>query len=229
MRRTELLAALPEVSAQPGSADTAQHALRCYFSFRSPYSWLAHRKLGRCLPLLAGAMEWLPFLEPAEGAGPAVRLPDALACAPVTLALASCGPGVRPVDARTTAERGASRWEVPHLVWLAVPEHRRFAFTDAVYRARWVRGEDVCDRGVLAALVTGLALPADLVDAVDDPGIRDCARGLRQRTDADGVFGVPFFVAGQDAYWGMDRMAAFVAHSGYALPESRPGCVTPEF
>jgi hypothetical protein len=46
---------------------------------------------------------------------------------------------------------------------------------------------------------------------VDDPQLRDEALGALRALDRDGVFGVPFFVAGREHFWGLDRMAAFAA------------------
>jgi 2-hydroxychromene-2-carboxylate isomerase len=192
---------------------------RLYFSFRSPYSWMAVHRLRRAVPDLFDAVEWYPYWDPdaetqralqASGAelpyqamskakhlyvlGDTKRLAGRLG-----LAMAW------PVDIDPW-------WEVPHLAWLAA---RRLGAArecyDALTAARWERGENICERAVLRRVVAEAGLPADLLDAaVDDPQAR--AEGLRCLVAAyeDDIFGVPYLRLGFQRYWGFDRVELFL-------------------
>jgi 2-hydroxychromene-2-carboxylate isomerase len=65
---------------------------------------------------------------------------------------------------------------------------------------------------VIGAIATELGIdPAPLVHAAHDPDVRaDGVRALLD-IDADGVFGVPFFVHGRARYWGLDRLPDVIA------------------
>lgn len=207
---------------------------RWYFSFRSPYSWLAYRDLMDTYPDIADRVEWRPFWEP----DPLMRK-----------RLAAAG-GVFPYVPmsrekhyyilqdmrRLAAERGLSftwpvdrepHWEVAHLGYL-VAEERGFGrdYIAEVYRARWERGLDISDPGTIASIAGDLGMdPRGLADAWERPVIRE--RGVAALLDvsSDGVFGVPFFARGFDKFWGLDRLPGFVAALRDA--QARPQVTTP--
>ncbi|WP_019819304.1 DsbA family protein, partial [Saccharomonospora saliphila] len=132
---------------------------RWYFSFRSPYSWLAYRDLVDHHPDVAEAIEWRPFWEPdpewsavlAEAGGSFPYVPMSQAKHRYILQ------DVR----RLAAERGLAmrwpvdrnpRWEVAHLGYLAArAEGAGAAYLAEVYRGRWERGEDISSPEVVAA------------------------------------------------------------------------------
>jgi 2-hydroxychromene-2-carboxylate isomerase len=110
---------------------------------------------------------------------------------------------------------------------LALPEARWPAFIHAMYRAYWVRNDDITGEPVVgAALDEAGCSPAERAHALaanDDAGIK---AELRRRTDeaiARGVFGVPAMFVGDGAdavmFWGQDRFE-FVER---ALAGWRPG------
>ncbi|MBH5335547.1 DsbA family protein [Streptomyces pactum] len=191
---------------------------RWYFSFSSPYSWLAHSDLVGRYSDVADVIDWLPFWEPDE---PVQRR---LARSGVQLPYVPMSDEKRRYveqDVRRLArERGLEavwppetgrRWEVPHLAFLVAQEMGRGReFTDLVYRACWQRGEDVCDPRVIAVIGAELGLDgAALGAAPDDPAVRQ--RGLEAlfSLHRDGVFGVPYFIDGAEKFWGVDRLAGF--------------------
>jgi len=195
-----------------------------YFSFRSPYSWLGYRDLLAHHPDVAAAVQWRPFWEPEaellrrlEKSGesfPYVDMsrPKALYILQDVRRLAlRRGLSPRwPVDRRP-------RWEVAHLAYLAA---RRLdagpQFIDAVYRARWEQGRDISDPEVVGAVGGQVGLdPHVLATAADDPRLRTEGLDALRAIARDGVFGVPFFIAGRDKFWGVDRMADFVAALGH--------------
>jgi hypothetical protein len=55
---------------------------RIHFSFRSPYSWLAHHDIAADHPELLTAVEWRPFWEPDEASKRLLTRPVAGSCTP---------------------------------------------------------------------------------------------------------------------------------------------------
>lgn len=205
---------------------------RCYFSFRSPYSWLAYRDLFDRYADVAARLEWIPFWEPdewsermlTEAGGQFIYTPMARAKHLYILQ------DVR----RLVAQRGLTMiwpvdrspcWEVPHLGYLLAARHGRgHDFIERVYRTRWQDGRDICDRNTLADVAQDLGLdPNELANAADDLNVREEGVQTLLASHRDGVFGVPFFVNRFDKYWGTDRLEAFVVslRGGPDASESR--------
>jgi 2-hydroxychromene-2-carboxylate isomerase len=193
---------------------------RFYFSFRSPYSWLAYRDLMARHRDLAGRLTLVPFWEPdvqfrsaLTAVGAAFPYVD-MSRAKALYILQDVRRLARARDLTLTwpADRRPC-WEVSHLAYLvAVRDGLGPAFIERVYDARWLEGRDIGQPGTIARIAAELDLdPARYALAATDPAIR--AEGLRVLLDieADGVFGVPFFMHGYQRYWGLDRLDQFAA------------------
>ncbi|TDD44129.1 2-hydroxychromene-2-carboxylate isomerase [Saccharopolyspora elongata] len=192
---------------------------RCYFSLRSPYSWLAYRDLVDRHPEVAAAVEWRPFWEP--DARSERMLAEAGGSFPYVAMSRAKSLYILQDVRRLTRERGLEPtwpvdrdpvWEVPHLAYfVALDEGLGREFVDRAYRARWQEGRDICDRATMAELAAELGLPPDHVsNAVDDEELRRRGTAALLDIDEDGVFGVPFFVDRFNKFWGVDRLPDFV-------------------
>ena len=202
---------------------------RFYFSFRSPYSWLAYRDLLARHDDVAARLSLVPFWEPdaqfraalaaAGGSFPYVDMSRAKALYILQdvrrLARARNIPLAWPTDRRPC-------WEVSHLAYLmADRDGCGPAFIERVYSARWLEGRDISQPATIARIASALGLdPAPYARAAADPTVR--AEGLRVLFDieSDGVFGVPFFVHGHQRYWGLDRLEQFAAEFRAVRPLS---------
>ncbi|MET8093884.1 DsbA family protein [Micromonospora sp. NPDC005220] len=200
---------------------------RWYFSLRSPYSWFAYRELVENHPDVLASIEWIPYWEPnpqtqlrLEQAG--VELPIAEMCRAKNFYILQ--------DTRRWAQaRGWTMnwpvdrdpvWEVAHLGYLVAADAGKGSeYVAAAYRARWHDSRDLSDRSTIAKIARELDLDPDAVaNACDNPEIQ--ARGLALLTRAadDDAFGVPFFVVKRQKFWGVERVAAFVAAVREAMP-----------
>ncbi|MBC2903688.1 2-hydroxychromene-2-carboxylate isomerase [Streptomyces cupreus] len=205
-------------------------APRFYFSFRSPYSWLAHHDLLEWYPGLADELAWIPFWEPdrrsermlTDAGGSFPYVPMSRAKHLYVLQDVRRLVTVRGLTVVWPVDRDPC-WEVPHLAYLVAAEQGAGqAFADQVYRARWQQGHDICDRAVVAGIAKELGLDAEaLGGAADDEQARAAGLDALLAADRDGVFGVPFFVHRHDRYWGVDRLASF-AWTVRALHGGRP-------
>ncbi|CDR09555.1 DsbA family protein [Streptomyces iranensis] len=194
---------------------------RFYFNFRSPYSWIAYRDLMGRYPDVAQAVEWHLWWEPdAEGER---RMAEHGHHFPYSAMSREKHLYILQDVRRLTTDRGLAVswpvdhdpvWEVPHLPYfLALDAGLGPAWIERVYRARWQEGRDICDRTTIADIAGELGLPAERAAAAADDEELRAGRGLQALlalSDA-GAFGVPFFTHGYDKFWGVDRLAAFVA------------------
>jgi 2-hydroxychromene-2-carboxylate isomerase len=207
---------------------------RLYFSFRSPYSWLAVARLRRRAPDLFTRMELFPYWDPDPVTRQMLRDRDAeLPYQPMSkakhlyvlfdtrrLATRLGLPMAWPVDRDPW-------WELPHLGWLAA---RRAGLAercyDALVAARWTEGADICDTGEFTRVITAAGLDgAALVAAVQRDDIR--TEGVEALVSAyqDDVFGVPYLLLGRHRYWGYDRVDLFLEDLGSAGPTGDGGSV----
>lgn len=191
----------------------APHPVRFYFSFRSPYAWLAFERLAR---LGSDRIAW-SFVPTWPRPGPDGQLRDPVAGADkraytvhdvlrqaTALGLAMQPPGDLDCD-----------WARPHAAFLeGEARGKPFDTALALFRARWQRRAALDDDQVLRTAATEAGLdPERFLAAADDPEHRrELDRRLRHARD-DGLMGVPFFVLeqpdrsrGRQRFFGNDRI-----------------------
>ncbi|MEO1013941.1 MAG: DsbA family protein [Pseudomonadota bacterium] len=179
---------------------------RVYHAFRSPYSRLGLHVVKRAglnpqvIPF-TGPPDGAPFSDPMENKpkrryytqdAPRMTLRMGLPIAPPRPFDVDFDPANRALAAANADGRGLD-------------------FAIAVSDARWGRGENVSDLQVLQKAAEEIEWSTDAVDSAQDSA--DVAALLAEQRDlikADGVFGVPFAVSGENKYWGHDRFDLFV-------------------
>ncbi|MFF0317681.1 2-hydroxychromene-2-carboxylate isomerase [Micromonospora sp. NPDC005252] len=207
---------------------------RLYFSFRSPYSWLAVERLTRALGRPQEVLEFIPYWDPDA------RTQEALTARggafhyvqmskPKHLYLLQ--------DAKRQAQRlGLAMrwpididpwWEVPHLGWLAAREQGAGeAFYREVIAARWQRGEDVCTPEVISEVAERAGVdPAVVLGAVEDETVRAAGAQCLLRAYEEDIFGIPYLRLGPHRFWGVDRVDDFLA--AYAERTGTPVAAPP--
>ena len=207
---------------------------RLYFSLRSPYSWLAVRRLREQVPDFADRFDCVPYWDPdprTEAALAArggefhyVQMSRAkhLYMLQDTKRLAGRS-GVTmawPVDVDCW-------WERPHLAWLlARGQGREWELYDALTEARWGRGEDICTADTVSAAAVEAGLdPCDVVVDEVSPGLLDEAVECLHQAYLDDVFGIPYLRWSRHRFWGLDRVDDFLdtwtgaAPTGTARPQ----------
>lgn len=201
---------------------------RVFFSFRSPFSWLAIERLRRQMPDVHERLEFIPYWEPDA------RTSQALTERNVAIHYEPMSKAKHLYilqDTKRLAESLGLRivwpvdvdpwWELSHLGWL---QARRMgagpAFYAAAVEARWHRGEDISRAEVVSAIASAAGLDgAAIIGAVSNPEIRAEGAGYLAEAYNDDIFGVPYFRCGRDRYWGFDRVDAFLARlQGAATP-----------
>lgn len=184
--------------------------VRFYFSFRSPYAWIAFRALPEALRGLPVEVQRIPVFPPPyypndPGAVPAkidyIMQHDLPRLAEGYGLPLSAAPA--PLDAD---------WIRPHAMWLYADDHQAGdAFGREAFAARFSRGEDLGDEKVQAEIARTCGLdPEAAVAAGQDPALHQRVQLGFVQGAQDGIFGVPFFVYEGQRFWGHDRIAWLV-------------------
>jgi 2-hydroxychromene-2-carboxylate isomerase len=83
------------------------------------------------------------------------------------------------------------------------------AFSRAVFVANFAEGRDISDRGAIAELIGEIGANADETLAL--AGAPETKERLRSQTESAltlGLFGAPSIRAGEELFWGNDRLEA---------------------
>lgn len=178
--------------------------LNFYFSFRSPYAWLAFYRLSKISDRLPVSIEYIPLFPPKLSPGDPVASRQKTAYVAEDVARFAKAYGLqlqwpKPFD---------TDWKRPHAGFLyALDQGRAVEFGLAAFSARFSRGENLGDDETLAGVAEHCGLEPDaVIRSADDHALqRRVLKGV-VRGQREGLFGVPFFVYGPHRYWGNDRL-----------------------
>jgi 2-hydroxychromene-2-carboxylate isomerase len=184
----------------------ATTSIRFYFSFRSPYAWLAAERLEPELGGLGVPIERIPVY-PTPG-----LFPNDPAAMPTKIAYI-----VQDIR-RLVRERGLTvrfssgsdpDWSLSHAAFLGAQQQGAgHELMLELFRKRFCEGLDLGDDRVIADAAHRAGLDRDdiLTAARSDALRAEAADGFRRGIERDGIFGVPSFVYAGKLYWGQDRM-----------------------
>jgi 2-hydroxychromene-2-carboxylate isomerase len=80
-------------------------------------------------------------------------------------------------------------------------------FAKRMYERLWVRGQDITAPQAAAAEAALLGIDTDeLLAGIDSPEGKQALHAAVDAAIAKGVFGVPFFIADGESFWGGDRL-----------------------
>jgi 2-hydroxychromene-2-carboxylate isomerase len=183
----------------------AADAVRFYFSFRSPYSWLAFVRAEQALAKLPVTLQYFPVFPPPNFPNDPAAVPNKLKYIRRDVARIAEAWGI------ATAEDPPldTNWARPHAAYIyAADQGKGRELARALFEARFVQGRDVGDNAVLADVARAVGLdPAALVAAADDEAHQTrVVQGMIQGAQEDAIFGVPLFVFRGEPFWGNDRL-----------------------
>jgi 2-hydroxychromene-2-carboxylate isomerase len=190
-----------------------------YFSFRSPYSWLADKIVNDRWGELFREVAYEPFWEPDYDSQILMRQRE------VHFHYATMS-RVKHLYVLQDVRRLADRlrlsftwpvdlnpwWEPSHLGYLVARKYGRgVEFRSAVYRARWEQGQDISSPQVIGEIAQEVGLDGVELSAVSsNPEVRQEGVRSLEALHKDAVFGVPMFLNGYQKFWGIDRLDDFV-------------------
>ena len=203
---------------EPGDA---MSQIDYYFSTVSPYAYLAGQRLEEIAArhgaqVVYKPLDMIALLRRTGGVPLAERHPNRTAYRAQELARWSAHLGMplnlRPAHFPTNAAPAS------YAIIAAQAAQAKGAGGDlgglvhAVLRAVWAEDRDIAEDAVIRDCLAAHGFDPGLADSGLFIGAETYARNLEQAVEA-GVFGVPFYVTGDDArFWGQDRLAFLDAH-----------------
>ena len=180
--------------------------VRFYFSFRSPYAWLALERWDIVLGDLAIRRELIPiYPQPSKFPNDPAAVPEKVKYIGQDLLRLTRAYGLSlmpPVSLDTD-------WANAHAAFIAADQAGQGeSFARALYRARWCEQKDVGLDEVIFEAAERAGLAGDeVVNGAHDESKRTQVSGNMQRgREQDGIFGVPTFIFNGQMFWGQDRM-----------------------
>ena len=89
------------------------------------------------------------------------------------------------------------------------------ALAFAVMRAVWAEEKDIADAATLAAITEGAGINLAALQPHLDAGVA-AFEPMTQEAMSKGVFGSPFYVVGEELFWGQDRLDDLESYLGDA-------------
>jgi 2-hydroxychromene-2-carboxylate isomerase len=200
----------------------AEDRVRFYFSFRSPYSWLALHRLEPALAPLRVSLEYVPVFPPPEFANDPLKFPDKANYYAEDLLRISRAYGLE----FRLPEPFDCNWLRPHAAFFAAHDAGRgVAYAKALFEARFCCGKDLGQDSVMAACAAAAGLdPARVLAAQDDLACQErLMHGMIEGASDHRLFGVPMFVYRGERFWGNDRidwlLRSIQQHRGLPVPD----------
>lgn len=192
-----------------------------YFSFRSPYSWLAMRQLEINGLGIQSQIEYVPYFEPIEELKTGLNLLggevhfQAMNQAKSLYILQDVKRLAKLANLKLKWPIDRSpNWSIPHLVYLAcIDKNQQHKVSWRLMEERWLSGQNIfCFdyiQSVLAELFSKQEA-RDIIAIAKSEQTKNIALDGLYRAYLHDVFGVPFMLCGRNKYWGQDRVQHFI-------------------
>jgi 2-hydroxychromene-2-carboxylate isomerase len=113
-------------------------------------------------------------------------------------------------------------WELSHLGYLKAQQLGcGNAFFWQTYCARWQKGLDISQPLVISKLCRDAGIRKSIVDKIleapQDPQIRELGVSILYRIYREDIFGVPMFTKKRMQFWGLDRLNDFLEATDHSL------------
>ncbi len=85
-------------------------------------------------------------------------------------------------------------------------------FTRAIFRANFAEDREISDAAIVTEILGALGKDAKAVfERAQSPENKDALRGQTEEAQRRGIFGAPSFFAGDELFWGDDRLEGAIA------------------
>jgi len=186
-------------------------AIEFYFDFSSPYGYLGSQRIDAIAEKHSCEVHWRPFLLGAVfkqlGTGPLISQPVKGPYSHHDLQRSARLYGITinipdPFPVHTVAACRAYYWVLDN----KGPELAQ-QFAHALYCGYFIDNRNVGDAKTVVETAMTLGLDRDAVTAaLEDDAIKARLRTVVNGALNKGVFGAPFFIYGEEQFWGCDRM-----------------------
>lgn len=185
-------------------------SIEFYFDFSSPYGYLASERIDAIAARHGRDVTWRPYLMgvamKTTGSVPLVNRPMMGTYSMHDMARSARRLGVpltfpEPFPIATVAACRAVYW-VERTDATAAK-----ALAQALYRAYFVDGRNISEPDVVDDVAAGTGADRDaLLAGIQEPAVKDRLKEVTGAAIERGVFGSPFFMVGDEPFWGHDRM-----------------------
>lgn len=176
--------------------------IKVFFNFRSPYCYLASKRLWRIFDDYHARLVWRPFGGWDGRSNPErakVKLP--LTRQDVGRWARKMGIPMNPPPITTDPTKAGAG------SFLAEEKGLLREYVTEVMRAEWANGQDIGQSDVLLDVGASIGLDRDeLADAIESKTNLKRLQQNKREADESGVFGVPSFIIGDEKFWGNDRI-----------------------
>lgn len=182
--------------------------VRLFFNFRSPYCYLASKRLFGVLDDFFVSLLWRP-LGGYSGRSPPERAKKKMPLARQDVRRFARRMGIPvvpppPTTDPTRAARGSLFAEEQGLLRPYVIE---------VMRAEWARGADIGEPEILLDVGRQIGLdPSGLAEAMESAARQAQLDANAEEADRLGAIGVPTWIVGEEIFWGNDRLEFLEEH-----------------
>jgi 2-hydroxychromene-2-carboxylate isomerase len=190
--------------------------LTFWYEFASTYSWLAAERIGALVDAADVEVRWRPFL-----LGP-IFVAQGLQSSPFNAYAAKGANMWRDIERHcelmalpppTRPEPFPQNSLLAARIATALPDAMRPAFSRAVYRAEFTKGEPIADRAMIAQVLRDCGLDTETtLAAAESVENKAALRAATEEAGTRGIFGAPSFVTPSgELFWGNDRLDQAVA------------------
>ncbi|WP_299984540.1 2-hydroxychromene-2-carboxylate isomerase [uncultured Ruegeria sp.] len=190
--------------------------LQFWFDFASTYSYLSAMRIQQAASEKGIAVEWQPFL-----LGP-IFAEQGWNNSPFNLYPAKgrymwrdmerlCAARDLPFQQPKTFPQNSLN--AARLAMAIEPADQRAAFVRAVYSAQFAAGHDISDPAILAECLGTNGVSLATMERMNDPKIKAALFEQVARAKALHIFGAPSFIAGDELFWGDDRLDDAICHA----------------
>jgi len=193
-------------------AGAAARSIDFYFDFISPFGFFASLRIDDLAAKYGYAAHWHSMLIGVSvvkvmGMKPLLDMPlkgpyiarDARRYARRHGIALARDPGANPVDPRPAGR--AFNWLQQHR------PHAARAFAQKAFAAYWLQGRDISVERVVAEIVGEIGpTEAQVVAGIASEGAGQLLRANVEASLARGVFGSPFFIVGDEPFFGVEKM-----------------------
>ncbi len=194
----------------PSKKADKRQPLEFWFDFSSPYGYLASSQIDEVAADYGRAVIWRPFLLGAvfkvSGSVPLTQVPLKGAYARMDFARYARLLGVPLTLPTPFPVSGLVATRAYYWLLESYP-HKAKLFAERVFEALYVEGTDVVSVDGVVALLSHLGIDAaESMTSLNTQMIKDKVRAINEEAIARGVFGSPFILLDDQAFWGMDRL-----------------------
>ena len=193
--------------------------ITAYSDYKSPYAYLAKDPINRLAAECGVAVDWLPYtLDIPAYLGSARLAEDGSVAEENRNAHQWRRVRYSYMDCRRQARKAGLVIRGTQKIWNSAPAHIGMLWAqragtdvshryhDHVFERFWKRELDIEDRAVLETVLGDCGAPvAGFAEYLNGEGVAALAR-IQAEAEAQGVFGVPSILVGEELFWGREHL-----------------------